>query len=233
MIARQAVAPVRNETVACGLAMLNSMDAQVRQCGVAVHEPRSAAWVPIFTTEVKRLLAHPTMTIERALQTTLDMLSEKRAHPDWRTARQSLGGLVIAAPPAKRLRLAMQAAIATYASSGRMLDAALAYAEWGIPVFPVDVKSKVPIPRRDPDPTGEFKDGIPGTGGVYKATTDANTIRAWWTNRSHLIALPMGEKTGVWAVDVDTPEDHEDGATAWNDITSAPADQDARAPLRH
>jgi hypothetical protein len=30
----------------------------------------------------------------------------------------------------------------------------------------------------------------------------------------------MGEKTGVWALDVDTPEDHEDGATAWNDITS-------------
>jgi hypothetical protein len=114
----------------------------------------------------------------------------------------------------------MQAATATYASTGRMLDAALAYASWGLPVFPVDVKSKVPIPRRDPDPTGEFKDGIPGTGGVYKATTDANTIRVWWTNRSHLIALPMGEKTGVWAVDVDTPEDHEDGATAWNDITS-------------
>jgi Bifunctional DNA primase/polymerase, N-terminal/Primase C terminal 2 (PriCT-2) len=220
MIAPQAVAPVRNETVACGLALLNSTDAQVRQCGVAVHEIRPAAWLPIFTTEVECLLSHPTLTIERALQTTLDMLSEKRVHPDWRAARRSLGGLVIAAPPAKRLRLAMQAATATYASTGRMLDAALAYASWGLPVFPVDVKSKVPIPRRDPDPTGEFKDGIPGTGGVYKATTDANTIRAWWTNRSHLIALPMGEKTGVWALDVDTPEDHEDGATAWNDITS-------------
>jgi hypothetical protein len=92
MIREQAaIAPVRNEFVACGLAMLNSMDAQVRQCGLAVHEPRSAAWVPIFTTEVERLLAHPTITIERALQTTLDMLSEKRAHPDWRSGSRSAG----------------------------------------------------------------------------------------------------------------------------------------------
>ena len=105
-----AIAPVRNEFVACGLAMLNSSDAQVRHGGVPVHEIRPAAWLPTFTTEVEHLLAHPTMTIERALQTTLDMLSEERSHPDWRTARQSLGALVIAAAPAKRLRLAVQAA---------------------------------------------------------------------------------------------------------------------------
>jgi hypothetical protein len=190
------VAPVRNETVACGLAMLNSMDAQVRHLG------------------------EPTITIERALQTTFDMLSEKRAHPDWRTARRSLGALVTAASPAKRLRLAVQAATETYASTGSMLDAALAYASWGVPVFPVDAKRKRPIPKRDPDPSGRFKDGIPGSGCVYKATADAGQIRAWWTNRSHLIGLPMGEKTGVWALDVDTAEDHADGVAEWSAITA-------------
>jgi hypothetical protein len=216
-----ALAPVKNETVACGLALLNSMDSQVRQGGVAVHEIRPAAWLPIFTTEVERLLAHPTMSIERALQTTFNMLSEKRAHPSLRAARQSLGALVLAAPPAKRLRLAVQAATEAYASTGRMLDAALAYASWGIPVFPVDIESKRPIPKRDPDPTGKFKDGIPGTGGVYKATTDPDTIRAWWReNPTALIALPMGEKTGVWALDIDTPEDHEDGVAGWNEIAA-------------
>jgi Bifunctional DNA primase/polymerase, N-terminal len=75
-----------------------------------------------------------------------------------------------------RLRPAVQAAIMAFARSGRMLDAALAYAGHGLPVFPLDVRSKAPIPKRDPDPTGKLKQGIPGTGGVYKATTDPQQI---------------------------------------------------------
>src|SRR5262245_39555340 len=69
-----------------------------------------------------------------------------------------------------RLRLGVQSAIIAFARSGRMLDAALAYAAHGLPVFPLDVRSKAPIPKRDPDPTGKLKKGVPKTGGVYKAT---------------------------------------------------------------
>ena len=121
-------------------------------------------------------------------------------------------------PP--RLRTAVRAAIDAHARSGRMLDAALAYAAHGFPVFPLDVDSKRPIPKRDPDPTGKFEDGIPGTGGIYKATTDPMQIHAWWDRHEYLIALPMGARSGVWAVDVDTGEDHADGVAEWDEITA-------------
>lgn len=108
------------------------------------------------------------------------------------------------------LGAAVRAAICAYEKSGRMLDAALAYAAHGIPIFPLDPKSKRPIPRRDPDPTEKYPRGIPGTGGVYKATCDSAIIRGWWGKNPHaLIGVPMGAKTGAWALDVDTPEDHE------------------------
>ena len=100
-----------------------------------------------------------------------------------------------------------------------MVDAALAYAVHGFPIFPLDPKTKRPIPKRDPDPTGKFKDGIPGTGGVYKATCDPLIIGAWWRdNPKALIGLPMGERSGVWCLDVDTGEDHADGVAEWNKI---------------
>jgi hypothetical protein len=54
-------------------------------------------------------------------------------------------------PPAKRLRFAVQAAVTAFEKSGRMLDAALTYAEHGVPIFPLDPRSKKPIPRRDRD----------------------------------------------------------------------------------
>lgn len=117
-------------------------------------------------------------------------------------------------PPSSRvLRLAVKQAIKAY--SGRMLDAALVYARFGIPIFPVSVNTKRPIPPRDPDPTGKFKDGIPGTGGVYKATTDPKQIYEWWDGHEWLIAMPMGEASGVWCLDVDTAEDHVDGTSGW------------------
>ena len=114
---------------------------------------------------------------------------------------------------------AVDAAICAYERSGRMLDAALTYAACGYPIFPLDISTKRPIPRRDPDPTGEYPDGIPGTGGVYKATCNPLIIRAWWKKHpTALIGLPMGERSGVWCVDIDTPEDHVDGVKAWEDI---------------
>ena len=123
--------------------------------------------------------------------------------------------------PSQLFRIAVQAAIDAYAQSGRMVDAALAYAAHGVPIFPLSVTSKKPIPPRDPDPTGKYPDGIPGTGGLYKATTDPLIIRKWW--RIHpeaLIGLPMGERTGLWTLDVDTAEDHADGVAAWNAIVA-------------
>jgi hypothetical protein len=62
------------------------------------------------------------------------------------------------------LRLAVRAAVKAYKKSGRMLDAALAYAAHGYPVFPL-TKDKKPVPRRDRDANGKE---IPGTGGFKK-----------------------------------------------------------------
>jgi hypothetical protein len=113
---------------------------------------------------------------------------------------------------------AVREAVAVYAKTGRLLDAALIYAKHGIPIFPVDHRNKAPIPRRDPDPTGKNPHGIPGTGGFYKATTDPITITKWWTrNPRALIAMPTGPLSGVWCADVDTALEHEhESVTAWD-----------------
>ena len=122
------------------------------------------------------------------------------------------------ATSASVISLAVREAIEAYKESGKMVDAALAYAARGVPIFPLS-QSKRPIPKRDKDPTGKYKKGIPGTGGVYKATCDPLIIRKWWRkNPNALIGLPMGERTGVWCIDVDTSEDHADGVAEWNKI---------------
>jgi hypothetical protein len=118
----------------------------------------------------------------------------------------------------KLLRKAAKAAVAAFTKSGDMGDAALAYAANGLPIFPLDPVTKAPIPRRDKDEDGN---PIPGTGGVYKATLDEKQIRKWWRNNPNaLIGLPMGVRTGVWALDVDTSEDHADGVAEWKRITA-------------
>ena len=53
-----------------------------------------------------------------------------------------------------RFAAAVQAAIEAYARTGHMLDAALAYAAQGIPVFPLSAHSKAPIPKRNKDAQG-------------------------------------------------------------------------------
>ena len=110
------------------------------------------------------------------------------------------------------LREAVRAAIEAYEKSGRMLDAALAYAASGIPIFPVTV-DKIPVPARDKDADGK---PIPGTGSFKKATTDP----AWWGRSEHLIGLPMGYASGVCCIDVDTSEDHADGVAKWEKIAA-------------
>jgi hypothetical protein len=71
----------------------------------------------------------------------------------------------------------------------RLLEAALKYASWGWPVFPLKPRSKQPA-----TPHG-FKD----------ATTDQDQIRAWWTRTPDAnIGLPTGHAFDV--IDIDVPD---------------------------
>lgn len=112
----------------------------------------------------------------------------------------------------RNLRRAVRAAVKAYKKTGHMLDAALAYAAHGFPVFPLTAR-KTPVPRRDEDECGE---PVPGTGGFKKATTDPIQIHKWWDRHEYLIGLRMGAPSGVWTLDVDTSEDHADGVAEWN-----------------
>ena len=70
----------------------------------------------------------------------------------------------------------------------RMLDAALTYASWGWPVFPLWPREKRPATRNG------FKD----------ATTESGQIRAWWArNPDANIGLPTGLAFDV--IDIDVP----------------------------
>jgi Bifunctional DNA primase/polymerase, N-terminal/Primase C terminal 2 (PriCT-2) len=115
------------------------------------------------------------------------------------------------------LRMAVQAAIDAYTTSGRILHAALAYAAHGYPVFPLSKRTKAPIPKADRDAHNKK---IPKTGGFYKATTDPVIINQWWHQNEHLIGMPMGPASNVFAIDVDTDEDHADGMAEWDRITA-------------
>ena len=130
--------------------------------------------------------------------------------------------LFVADATSRSLRAAVRDAVAAYNKTGRMLDAALAYARHGFPVVPCTRKTKVPIARRDPDPTGKFPDGIPGTGGFKKATTDPERIKKWWRRRNWLIGIPTGERSGFIVVDIDTggKEHSHDGRPGWAKLLS-------------
>lgn len=70
----------------------------------------------------------------------------------------------------------------------RLLDAAVRYAEWGWPVFPLKPHSKQPATRH----------------GFHDATTDVTRLAAWWTTHpGHNIGLPTGHAFDV--IDVDPP----------------------------
>lgn len=72
--------------------------------------------------------------------------------------------------------------------SAPMVDAALAYAARGIPVFPLKAAGKLPLTVRG------FKD----------ATTNTNTIRAWWKSQPLAnIGIPTGERSGWAVIDID------------------------------
>jgi hypothetical protein len=126
------------------------------------------------------------------------------------------------------LRVAVRAAIDAYAKSSRMLDAALAYAAHGYPIFPLSKRTKAPIPKANRDAHNKK---IPKTGGFYKATTDPVIIYKWWRQNEHLIGMPMGPASNVLAIDIDTDEDHADGIAQWEQITAEHGAIDTREHL--
>jgi hypothetical protein len=83
----------------------------------------------------------------------------------------------------------------------RLLDAALIYASWGWPVFPLLPTS---LALRRPDPFKASK--TPATKNGFKdATTDPDTIRSWWERHPDCgIGLPTGHQFDV--IDIDTPD---------------------------
>jgi len=100
-----------------------------------------------------------------------------------------------------------------------MLEAALAYARAGWPVFPCN-------PTQDPPDTSaakkkgkrplvagadkdEYGAKIPRTGGLWRATTDEAQIRTWWGKYPKaLIGVPTGACIGLFVIDLD-PRDGE------------------------
>jgi putative DNA primase/helicase len=74
-----------------------------------------------------------------------------------------------------------------------LLEAALGYAARGWPVFPCSPRDKTPLLPRDKDDGGK---PIPKSGGVTKASTDPEKIRAWWKRwPKALVGLATGHPT--------------------------------------
>lgn len=72
-----------------------------------------------------------------------------------------------------------------------LLDTALSYAARSIPVIPCKPRSKVPATRN----------------GHLDASTDEARVRAWWReNPAYNVAIVMGERSGLWCLDVDGGE---------------------------
>ncbi|MBX3399508.1 MAG: bifunctional DNA primase/polymerase [Gemmataceae bacterium] len=93
------------------------------------------------------------------------------------------------------------------AQANQFLDAALEYAAKGWAVFPLAPGTKVPTA---------------GSVGHKAATTDADTIRRWWTTTPDAnIGLATGAPSGVWALDVDLDtETGKDGNTDLDSLQS-------------
>jgi putative DNA primase/helicase len=91
-----------------------------------------------------------------------------------------------------------------------LLESALHYAAAGWPVFPCNPRTKQPLVKGDTDP--ETGKPIPATGGVKKASTDPEQIRAWWKRwPKAMIGLACGNAAGVFVLDVDAGVDKDTG----------------------
>jgi hypothetical protein len=75
---------------------------------------------------------------------------------------------------------------------GAILEAALSYAEEGIPVFPCNPYNKRPLTEH----------------GFKGATTDPERIRPWWREHPQaMIGIPTGSASGVFVIDLDVDEE--------------------------
>jgi hypothetical protein len=96
-------------------------------------------------------------------------------------------------------------AIAAAVEAGSPLGAARALAGHGVPVFPMSPNgNKRPL----------------NTHGVYSATIDVDEIdRLWKRHPDALIAVPMGRRTGLFAIDADAKPPHaHDGIRSWREL---------------
>jgi hypothetical protein len=87
---------------------------------------------------------------------------------------------------------------------GAVLEAALSYAQGGIPVFPCNPHNKRPLTEHG------FKD----------ATTDPERIRSWWREHPQaMIGIPTGSASGVFVIDLDVDEEKNiDGRKVYKDL---------------
>ena len=102
------------------------------------------------------------------------------------------------------------------APDAAMVEFALDYARRGWPVFPCKPTNKAPF----------FE------GGFHVATTDEETIRNWWGYwPKAMIGVPMGSRSGVWAVDPDPPKKPEepDGRAIWASLV----EEHGKLPATH
>ena len=89
-----------------------------------------------------------------------------------------------------------------------MLDAGLAYAARGGPVFPCLPLDKRPLVAADRDDAGK---PIKGTGGLKTASTDPDQLRAWWGQWPNaMIGVAMGGN-GLFVLDFDPRTDDATG----------------------
>ena len=81
-----------------------------------------------------------------------------------------------------------------------LLEAALAYARYGKPVFPNFAVLKKSATLENPD----YDKHPCTTNGFRNATKDSGQIEAWWHKRPDaLIGMPMGSASGLFVIDLD------------------------------
>lgn len=100
-----------------------------------------------------------------------------------------------------------------------LMEAALAYAARGWPVFPCDPRTKRPLLAADKDEQGK---PIKGSGGLKKASTNEDQVREWWRKWPRaMIGVAVGA-AGLLVIDfdprTDTVVDAESGEVISEDV---------------